>query len=137
MKISSRFALDNLFVVGAAFLAVISMTFSTHIAGWTGFGVFAGLAVLAIASLAVSHHNTGRRIGHALLAIAALWALSATLAFSGNIQMWLLFADAVGLGVLALGDLTAHEVTTENVVHRFEITQPMPANGRISTGTAA
>jgi hypothetical protein len=41
---------------------------------------------------------------------------------------WLVFADAIALGVIALADLTAHEVTTESVVHRLVITETPAAS---------
>ena len=34
---------------------------------------------------------------------------------------WLVFADALAVGVLALADLTAHEATTEKVVHQLVV----------------
>src|SRR6266480_1925464 len=83
MRLSSRFILDNLFLLAAAFLVVASMTWS------------AGLA--------------------------ALWSLVAALAFSGTLLTWLIFADALAVGVLALADLTAHEATTEKVVHQLDV----------------
>lgn len=121
MKLSSRFAVDNLFVVGGAFLAVAAMVFTAPVTGWVGFGVFTGLTVVAFLS-AVAARTTGQKIGHSVLGIVGLWSLAAALAFSGTILIWLVFADAIALGVLALADLTAHEVTTENVVHRLVIT---------------
>lgn len=121
MKLSSRFGLDILVVLGAAFLAVAAMSFSAPVAGWLGFGVSTGLAVLAVTSLVLTR-STSRRIGHGLIGLAGLWSLIAALVFSGTALTWLVFADAIALGVLALADLTAHEVTTENVVHRLEVT---------------
>jgi hypothetical protein len=115
MKLSSRFAVDNIFVVGGAFLAVAAMVFTAPVTGWVGFGVFTGLTLLAFLS-AVAARTTGQKVGHAILGIVGLWSLAAALAFSGTILIWLVFADAIALGVLALADLTAHEVTTENVV---------------------
>ena len=38
MRLSSRFILDNLFLLAAAFLVVASMTWSAGVAGWTAFG---------------------------------------------------------------------------------------------------
>ena len=133
MKLSSRFSLDILVVLGGAFLAIAAMSFSPRVAGWLGFGVSAGLAVLAIGSAALTH-STGRRIGHGLLGLAGLWSLVAALVASGTAQTWLVFADAVALGVLALADLTAHEATTENVVHRLEVTSAPASehNGRLA-----
>jgi len=130
MKLSPRFVLDNLFVVAGAFLAVAAMAFTAHVAGWVGFGVFTGLTVLALAD-AILARTAGQRLGHAVLGIVGLWSLIAALAFSGTLLTWLVFADAIALGVIALGDLTAHEVTTENVVHRLVVT-PENAADRIA-----
>jgi hypothetical protein len=136
MKLSSRFAVDNLFVVGGAFLAVAAMVFTAPVTGWVGFGVFTGLTVVAFLS-AVTARTPGQKVGHSILGIVGLWSLSAALAFSGTTLIWLVFADAIALGVLALADLTAHEVTTENVVHRLVITDSAAPSesgaGRLAT----
>ena len=120
MRISSRFLLDSLFVVAAAFLTVASMAWSSGVAGWTAFGVSTGIAVLAVASAAATR-KTSLRVGHGLLGLVALWSLVAALAFSGTALTWLVFADAIAVGVLALADLTAHEATTEKVVHQLVV----------------
>ncbi len=130
MKLSLRFALDNLFVLGAAFLAVSVMAFSATVAGWLAFGVSTGLVVVAAASMATAR-RTGQRIGHGVVGLVALWSLIAALIFTGNVLTWLILADAIALGVVALADLTAHEVSTENVVHRLEVT------GNLRTGDPA
>ena len=135
MKLSSRFAVDNLFVIGGAFLAVSAMAFSAAVAGWLAFGVSTGLAVLAGVS-AVAARRTGQRIGHGLLAIVGLWSLIAALIFSGTVLTWLVLADAIALGVLALADLAVHEVTTESVVHRLEVTESGAASD-VPTGRIA
>jgi hypothetical protein len=135
MRLSPRFALDNLFVVAAAFLAVSAMTFTASKAGWIGFGVSTGLTVLAFGS-AVAARATGQKIGHSALGLVGLWSLVAALAFSGTVLTWLVFADAIALGVVALADLTAHEVTTENVVHRLVISET-PAASESSVPHAA
>jgi hypothetical protein len=130
MKLSSRFLLDGLFVVAGAFLAVASMAWASGTAGWTAFGVSTGVTVLAAASAGLAHTNS-RRIGHGLLAVVALWSLVAALAFSGTVLTWLVFADAIALGVLALADLAAHETTTERIVHSLEVRDPAH-DGRIA-----
>jgi hypothetical protein len=127
MKLSPRFVLDNLFVVGGAFLAVVAMSFTASVAGWIGFGVFTGLTVLAFVSAVVAR-ATGQKIGHTILGLVGLWSLVAALAFSGTVLTWLVFADAIALGVIALADLTAHEVSTESVVHRLVITETPAAS---------
>lgn len=111
---------DNLFLLAAAFLVVASMTWSTGVAGWIAFGVSAAITVIAGTS-AVLTARSGRKLGHGLVGLAALWSLVAALAFSGTLLTWLVFADALAVGVLALADLTAHEATTEKVVHQLVV----------------
>jgi hypothetical protein len=120
MKLSSRFLLDSLFVVAGAFLAVASMAWASGTAGWTAFGVSAGVTVLAAASAAMAK-KTSQRVGHGALGVVALWSLIAALAFSGTALTWLVFADAIAVGVLALADLAVHEATTERIVHSLEV----------------
>ena len=57
-----------------------------------------------------------------MVGLVALWSLIAALIFTGSLLTWLVLADAIALGVVALADLAAHEVSTENVVHRLEVT---------------
>jgi hypothetical protein len=131
MNLSPRFALDTLFVTGGAFLAIVALPFTTSVAGWTGFGVFTGLAVIALAS-ALFGHGTVRRTSHGILGLVAIWSLIATLLYTGPALTWLVLAGGVALAVIALADLAAHEVTTEKVVHQLVVTQSpaeAPVNG--------
>ena len=120
---SRRLLLDSLFVVAGSFLTVASMAWSAGPAGWTAFGVSAGITVLAVASAALAKKSY-RRFGHGLIALVALWSLVAALAFAGPALTWLVFADAIAVGVLSLADLAAHEATTERIVHSLEVSEP-------------
>jgi hypothetical protein len=120
MKLSSRFLLDSLFVVAGAFLTVTAMAWSAGTAGWTAFGVSTGITVIAAASAVLARKTSVER-GHGLIGLVALWSLAAALAFSGSILTWLVFADAIAVGVLALIDLGVHEATTERIVHQLEV----------------
>ena len=120
MRLSPRFMLDGLFVVAGGFLTVAAMAWSAGTAGWTAFGVSTGIAVIAAAS-AVLAKKTGHRLGHGVIVLAGLWSLVAALAFSGPALTWLVFADAIAVGVLGLADLAAHEATTERIVHQLEV----------------
>ncbi|HEX4830999.1 MAG TPA: hypothetical protein VH478_07900 [Trebonia sp.] len=120
MKLSSRFLLDGLYVVAGAFLAVAAMAWSADRAGWTAFGVSAGVAVVAAASAALAR-QASRRVGHGLVALVAAWSLIAALVFNGSLLTWFTFADAIALGVVALADLAWHEASTERVVHALEV----------------
>jgi hypothetical protein len=130
MRLSSRFILDNLFILAAAFVVVASMAWGAGVAGWTAFGVSTAITVIAGAS-AVLAERTGRKLGHGIVALVALWSLVAALSFSGTLLTWLVFADAIAVGLLALADLTAHEATTEKVVHQLVV-----HDGAITTAPA-
>ncbi|MGH3279422.1 MAG: hypothetical protein ACRDNW_09820 [Trebonia sp.] len=130
MKLSSRFLLDSLFVVAGAFLTVASMTWAAGTAGWTAFGVSTSITVIAAASAALAR-KTSHRVGHGVLGLVALWSLIAALAFSGTALTWLVFADAIAVGILALADLATHEATTERIVHSLEIREPAHEDRRI------
>ena len=129
MKLSSRFLFDSLFVVAGAFLTVASMAWAANTAGWTAFGVSAGVAALAAFSAALTR-KTSQRVGHSLLGLIGLWSVAASLAFSGSALTWLVFADAIALGVAALADLAAHEATTERIVHQLDV-RDLSAEGHI------
>ena len=129
MKLSSRFLLDSLFVVAGAFLTVASMAWAAGTAGWTAFGVSAGVTVLAAASAGLAKKSS-RRFGHGLIGLVALWSVVAALIFSGTALTWLVFADAIAVGVFALADLAAHEATTERIVHQLEV-RDSSRDGRI------
>jgi hypothetical protein len=130
MKLSSRFLLDSLFVVAGAFVTVASMAWAAGTAGWTAFGVSVGITVLAATSAALAK-KTAHRFGHGLIALVGLWSLVAALAFSGTALTWLVFADAIAVGVLALADLAVHEATTERIVHSLEVRDPA-TDGRVA-----
>jgi hypothetical protein len=120
MALSPRFALDTLALVAGGFLTVSAMTFTAPVAGWIGFGVFAALAAAALAGLVLARRSSAR-VGHGVLALVASWSLIAALVFSGTVLTWLVFAGAVAVAAVALGDLTAHELSTERVVHSLEV----------------
>src|SRR5262249_40194414 len=120
MKLSSRFLLDILFLVAGAFLTVAAMAWSAGTAGWTAFGVSAGVFVIAAAGAALAR-KTAHRFGHGLIALVAAWSLTGALVFNGSQLPWFVFADAIALGVLALADLASHEASTERVVHALEV----------------
>jgi len=52
-------------------------------------------------------------------------------AFSAAALTWLVFADAIAVGVLALADLAAHEATAERIVHQRQV-RDVPRDGRIA-----
>ena len=121
MSLRPRFGVDVLGLLAGGFLVVASVAFTAGVAGWVGFGVFTGLTVLGAAG-AVFANRTSARIGHGLLGLVSLWALIAALVFTGPALTALLFADALAVALVALADLTVHELSTERVVHQLQVT---------------
>jgi len=105
------------------------MAWAANTAGWTAFGVSAGVAVLAALSVALTRKNS-QRVGHGLLGLVAVWSVVASLVFSGSLLTWFVFADAIAVGVVALADLAVHEATTERIVHQLEV-RDLTRDGRI------
>jgi hypothetical protein len=136
MALSPRFALDTTAVVGGGFLVVSAMTFSAATAGWLGFGVSTAFAVAAAVAAALTR-RTPQKLAHGSLAVVGLWSLIAALVFDGTAQMWLVFASALALAAVALGDLIVHEATTERVVHQLEVRAARPARVGDSEDIAA
>jgi hypothetical protein len=130
MALSPRYALDTTAVLAGGFLAVSAMTFSTHVAGWLGFGVSTAV-LLAAATATVFARTAGRRLSHGALAVTGLWSLVAALVFTGTALHWLVLADALLLALVALADLTAHELSTERVVHELDVRTA--ASGPVNT----
>ncbi|HWC82935.1 MAG TPA: hypothetical protein VG756_23525 [Pseudonocardiaceae bacterium] len=120
MSLSPRFGVDVLGVLAGGFLAVTAVAFTAPVAGWVGFGVFTGLAVLGAVG-AVLATRPAARIGHGVLALVSAWALIAALVFTGPALTALVFADALAVVLVALADLTVHEMSTERVVHQLEV----------------
>ena len=52
--------------------------------------------------------------------VLAAWTIVESLVFDGATMTWITFGVAAGLLGLALAGLTAHELTTERVVHSLD-----------------
>ncbi|WP_020498120.1 hypothetical protein [Sciscionella marina] len=120
MKISARFVVDMLAVLGGAFLIVATMAFGAGATGWLGFGVSTAVLVAAAVG-ALASGRLDARIGGATLGVVAAWSLIAALVFSGTAMTWLVFADALAILAIGVVDLVVHEARTERVVHQLEV----------------
>ena len=120
----SRFLTNAVFVVLGVVLAIASMAFGVTEFTWLMFG--AGIATLALAAPAVTILARGRpqRGLDGILGLLGAWTIVASMVFGGIAITWLGFASGVALVALALGGLTLHELSTERVVHSFELRAP-------------
>jgi hypothetical protein len=130
----SRFLTNAVFVVLGGFLAIASMAFGVAEFTWLMFG--AGIAALALAAPAVTIIARGvpQRGLDAAIGLLGAWTIVASMVFGGVAITWLGFASGVALVALALAGLTLHELSTERVVHSFEVRAP--AAERELTGMA-
>ena len=131
MALSPRFALNTFSVLAGGFLAVSAMTFTGSVVEWLGFGVSTAVALAGVAGLVLARRASAKA-GHGVLAAVGLWSLIASLVFTGGALTWLVFAAGAAMVAVALGDLTAHELTTERVVHSLEV---RPAEQPVHTTT--
>ncbi|MTD59045.1 hypothetical protein [Amycolatopsis pithecellobii] len=122
MSLNARFGVDVFGILAGAFVVVASVAFSAPLAAWIGFGVFTGLTLLGALG-AVFGKRVSTRVGHGVLGLVSLWSLIAALVFTAPA---LVFANALGVVLVAVIDLTLHELSTERVVHQLEVRTSEP-----------
>jgi hypothetical protein len=112
--------LSNLtLALAAGFLVVATQAFSPTIASALVFAIAIGATVLSLGTMAVKT-TTVQRVISGIAAVVGGWTIVASLVFFPTTVVWLGFASALALVGLAVAGLTAHELTTERVVHSIE-----------------
>lgn len=122
-----RFSSNVVLALGGAFVVVASQAFSSGVTGWLAFAL--GLAVLSLLGAAQLDRSRGT-IQRALdggAGALAIWTAAASVIYTGTTLTWLSLAEALGFVAIALAGLTAHELSTERVVHALET---LPAEER-------
>ncbi|MGH2903084.1 MAG: hypothetical protein ACRDK7_05795 [Solirubrobacteraceae bacterium] len=107
-------------LIGGA-LVVVSQAFSVGLFMWVMLGV--GIATILIAAPGVAfpaRGNTQRGLDY-LFCLLGAWTIVASAVFGGAAVTWLGFASGIGLVAIAVAGLTAHELSTERVVHSLEV----------------
>jgi hypothetical protein len=117
---SLKYVINLLLALAGGFLVVASRTFAANTAGWLGLGIGIFAGVLAGVGAAAAGLRL-RSAGYAVTALVGVWTIVSSSVFSGSLLGWLVFADALALVAVALADLTAHEVSTERVVHTLDV----------------
>jgi hypothetical protein len=117
---SLKYVINLLLALAGGFLVVASRTFAANTAGWLGLGIGIFAVVLAGVGAAAAGLRL-RSAGYAVTALVGVWTIVSSRVFSGSLLGWLVFADALALVAVALADLTAHEVSTERVVHTLDV----------------
>ncbi len=103
----------------AGFIVVVTQAFASSTVGWLAFA--AGVVfVLAGTAMLPRPGWLHRALSAATAGLGVLIIIESLLA-SGSTVIWLSFAGALGVLGLAIAGLTAHELSTERVVHSFEV----------------
>ena len=117
---SLKYVINLLLALAGGFLVVASRTFAANTAAWLGLGI--GIFAVVLAGVGAAEAGLRpRSAGYAVTALVGVWTIVSSSVFSGALLGWLVFADALALVAVALADLTAHEVSTERVVHTLDV----------------
>jgi hypothetical protein len=116
----TRFFYNSLLALTAGFLVVATQVFTPVAVAWITFGIGVGIT---LAALAVLRLRTGlvQRVLSGLTVGLGAWTIVASLVFAPTTVIWLGFASALAFVGLAFAGLTAHELTTERIVHSLDI----------------
>jgi hypothetical protein len=117
---SIRYLSNLVVMIAAAFLVVATQAFVAGTVAWLTFGIAVGLTILS-AYMLVSRHGIAQRVVGGLGAVLGAWTIVASLVFAPATVVWLGFGSAIAFVVLGIAGLTAHELTTERVVHSLAV----------------
>jgi hypothetical protein len=99
---------------------VATQVFTPITVAWLSFAIAAGVTVAALATIPGPMGLLQRGLSGAAVVLGA-WTIVASLVFAPTTVVWLGFASALGFVGLAVAGLTAHELTTERVVHSLQV----------------
>jgi hypothetical protein len=114
----------------AGFLVVATQAFAPTTVACLTFAIVTGATLAALGSIP-ARVGLFQRAPSGVTAVVGAWTIVATLVFAPTTVVWLGFASAVALLALAVAGLTAHELSTERVVHSIEVEE------RAASGAAA
>lgn len=103
----------------AGLIVVVTQAFSPSTTAWITFG--GGIFFIASAGLAAIRTGLVHRLVYLGCGVLGALMVIESLLASGSTVEWLSFAGALGVLGLALTGLTVHELSSERVVHSFEL----------------
>jgi hypothetical protein len=119
----ARFASLLSLAVLAAFLVVATQAFALAVVEWITFSISVATLALALAIAGTFRRHLPSLIVGGLAAAVSGWTIVASLVFAPAIVVWLGFAAAIAIGLLAVAGLIAHELSTERVVHSLAVSE--------------
>jgi hypothetical protein len=118
-------------LVVAAALVVATQVWSAHTLQWLF--IAGGVVMLLLAGATGGAGSQRQRALGVIVAILGIWSVIQANIFDGDTLMWVSFATAAALGLLAIAGLIDHETSTERVVHELQV---MPASARTGAFTS-
>lgn len=118
---STRYLTNIAIALGAGFLVVASQAFAPATMTWLMLGIGAGSLAILVPATAIRRRGVVQRGLDVVIGIVAIWTIVSGLVFAGATVTWLGFASGVALVALAVIGLTAHELSTERVVHSLKV----------------
>lgn len=118
---SIRFTSWLILGIAGAFLVVATAAFTLPAIAALALGVGIGMLVvsLGVAYRYATHVPT--LVPAVAISLVSAWTIVASQAFSQTTVQNLTLADSLAVSALALIGLIAHELSTERVVHSFEV----------------
>jgi len=129
MPISSRYMSNLALILIASFLVVATQAFAPAVVMWLTFSVAIGVTLIGTWMILGRRMSVYHRLLGGLVSTLGVWTIVASLVFAPATVVWLGFASAIACVALGTGGLTAHELTTERVVHSIEV-EHKPARER-------
>lgn len=107
--------------LAAAFLVVATAAFTLPVIDALALGVSIGTLVVSLGIAYGYRDHVATLVPALLTAVVSGWTIVASQVFTEATVQNLTLASALAIGGLALIGLTAHELSTEHIVHSFEV----------------
>lgn len=124
---STRYLTNVALMLLGGVLLVTSQAFAVGTFSWVMLGVGIAALVITAPAIAIRSRGPAQRGLDYLFSLLGAWTIVASQVFAGTAVTWLGFASGAALVILALIGLSAHELSTERVVHSFELRASAPS----------
>lgn len=118
---STRYITSLLLAIASGFVIVATFAFAPTTVAWIALAI-TGIFVLAMMAVTPLLRGRGlvQRTLDGVVAVLAAWTIVESMVFAGTLMVWLSFGAAAAMVALAVAGLTAHELSTERVVHSLD-----------------
>jgi hypothetical protein len=121
---STRYLTNLVLALVGGFLLVASQAFAVAIFMWLMLAGGIATIVVAAPGVAIPSRGPVQRGVDYMFSLLGAWTIVASIVFGGVAITWLGFASGAALVALALVGLTAHELSTERIVHSLDVRSP-------------